>query len=80
MTQKQEAVPVVPTDRDCWEEVMIDFKGRSNPADNTGRKYTMTYIASAMGFSSRADRSATQVKREECLRIVFSEVAQFLRS
>ena len=44
MPQKQEAVPVVPTNRDCWEEVMIDLEGPSNPADKDGCKYTMTYI------------------------------------
>ena len=44
MPQKQESVPVVPTNRDCWEEVMIDLEGPSNPADKDGCKYTMTYI------------------------------------
>ena len=44
MPQKQETVPVVPTDRDCWEEVMIDLEGPSCPADKDGCKYTMTYI------------------------------------
>ena len=44
MPRKQEAVPVVPTGRDCWEEVMIDLEGPSNPADKNGCKYTMTYI------------------------------------
>ena len=36
MPQKQEAVPVIPTDRDCWEEVMIDLEGPSCPADKDG--------------------------------------------
>ena len=44
MPQKQEAVPVVPTNRDCWEEVMIDLEGPNSPADKAGCKYTMTYI------------------------------------
>ena len=44
MPQKQEAVAVVPTNRDCWEEVMIDLEGPSNPADKSGCVYTMTYI------------------------------------
>ena len=44
MPRKQEAVPVIPTGRDCWEEVMIDLEGPSNPADKDGCKYTMTYI------------------------------------
>ena len=35
MPRKQESVPVVPTDRDCWEEVMFDLEGPSNPADRT---------------------------------------------
>ena len=38
MPQIQDAIPVVPTNRDCWEEVMIDFEGP------TGCKYTTTYI------------------------------------
>jgi hypothetical protein len=44
MPRKQEAVPVIPTGRDCWEEVMIDLEGPSNPADKDRCKYTMTYI------------------------------------
>ena len=44
MPQKQETVPVVPTNQDCWEIVMIDLEGPSNPCDKTGCKYTMTYI------------------------------------
>ena len=42
--QKQETVPVVPTNQDCWEVVMIDLEGPSNPCDKSGCKYTMTYI------------------------------------
>ena len=42
--QKQETVPVVYTDQDCWEVVMIDLEGPCNPADKSGNKYTMTYI------------------------------------
>ena len=42
--RRQESVPVIPTDRDCWEEVMIDFEGSSNPAGKGGCKYTMTCI------------------------------------
>ena len=44
MPQKTPSVPVVPTNRDCWEEVMVDLEGPSNPADKNGCKYTMTYI------------------------------------
>ncbi len=44
MPKKQEAIPVIPTERDCWEEVMIDLEGPSNPSDKAGCKYTMTYI------------------------------------
>ena len=40
--RRQESIPVIPTDRDCWEEVMIDLEGPSNPADKGGCKYTMT--------------------------------------
>ena len=42
--QKQETIPTVPTNQDCWEVVMIDLEGPSNPCDKTGCKYTMTYI------------------------------------
>ena len=44
MPQKVETVPVVPSGRDCWEEVMIDIEGPSNPMDKDGCKYSMTYI------------------------------------
>ncbi len=44
MPKKQEAVAVVPSDSDCWQVVMIDFEGPSNPADKSGNKYTMTYV------------------------------------
>ena len=44
MPQKVETVPVVPSGRDCWEEVMIDIEGTSNPMDKDGCKYSMTHI------------------------------------
>ena len=44
MAQKQEAQPVIPTDAECWEEVMMDLEGPSNPPDKQGNKYSMTYI------------------------------------
>ena len=42
--RKQEQVAVVPTNRDCFQEVMIDIEGPSNPADKMGNKYVLTYI------------------------------------
>ena len=42
--RKQEQVPVVPTNRDCYQEVMIDVEGPNNPADKSGNKYVLTYI------------------------------------
>ena len=42
--QRQEAVPTIPTNCECWEEVMIDLEGPSNPSSKNGHKYTMTYI------------------------------------
>ena len=42
--QRQEAQPVIPTKADCWEEVMIDLEGPSNPSTKEGHKYSMTYI------------------------------------
>ena len=41
---RQEQVAVVPTNRDCFQEVMIDIEGPSNPADKMGNKYVLTYI------------------------------------
>ena len=41
---KQDAVAVKPRDLECWQEVMIDMEGPSNPADKLGNKYVMTYI------------------------------------
>ena len=41
---KQDAVSVKPVDGECWEEVMIDMEGPSNPADKAGNRYVMTYI------------------------------------
>ena len=42
--QKQEAVAVIPVGAECWEEVMVDLEGPSQPADKDGNIYTMTYI------------------------------------
>ena len=41
---KQDAVAVKPLDANCWEEVMVDMEGPSNPADKAGNRYVMTYI------------------------------------
>ena len=41
---KQDAVAVKPRSWECWQEVMIDMEGPSNPADKQGNKYVMTYI------------------------------------
>ena len=42
--QRQETIPTVPTNQDCWEVVMIDLEGPNHPADKSGCKYTMTYM------------------------------------
>ena len=42
--RKQEAVAVIPSNAECWDEVMIDLEGPNNPADKQGCKYHMTYI------------------------------------
>ena len=66
MPQKQEAVPVVPTNRDCWEEVMIDLEGPNSPADKAGCKYTMTYICClchALLIESSPKCNGTEVRR-----------------
>ncbi len=44
MAQKQESPEVVPVDAECWQEVMIDLEGPSNPPDKQGNKYSLTYI------------------------------------
>ena len=36
MPQKQEAVPAIRTDRDCYEEVMIDLEGPRTQQTKTG--------------------------------------------
>ena len=41
---KQDAVAVKPRKQECWQEVMIDMEGPSNPPDKRGNKYVMTYI------------------------------------
>ena len=40
---KQVAVRI-PTTAECWEEVMIDLEGPSQPPDKEGNIYSMTYI------------------------------------
>ena len=44
MPQKQEMVPVIPSGMDCWEEVMMDLEGPSNPPTKDGERYSFTYI------------------------------------
>ena len=41
---KQHSVAVKPMDSECWEEVMVDMEGPSNPPDKRGNRYVMTYI------------------------------------
>ena len=41
---RTEAVPVIPSGAECWEEVMVDIEGPSNPPDKDGNRYLMTYI------------------------------------
>ena len=41
---KQGAVPVQPRGFECWQEVMVDMEGPSNPCDRHGNKYVMTYV------------------------------------
>ena len=42
--QRTEQVPTIPTGRDCWEEVMVDLEGPSQPPDKDGCCYVFTYI------------------------------------
>ena len=41
---KTEAVAVKPTHLECWEEVMIDCEGPSNPPDSAGHHYILSYL------------------------------------
>ena len=41
---KTPAVATVPSNMDCWQEVMIDLEGPSSPPDAQGNRYLMTYI------------------------------------
>ena len=66
MPKKQEAMVVVPTNRDCWEEVMIDLEGPSEPVDKVECKYTMTYVCClcrALLIESSAKCSAAESTR-----------------
>ena len=46
---KQETGPVKPTHLHPWQEVMVDCEGTSQPADEQGCTYSLTYwAASAM--------------------------------
>jgi hypothetical protein len=42
--QKQQAIATKPLSAGCWEEVMIDLEGPSQPPDVAGNVYTMTYL------------------------------------
>ena len=42
--RKVEAIPSKPTDCDCWEEILVDVEGPSNPAGAEGQKYVLTYM------------------------------------
>ena len=41
---KNQSRGVVRPNVQCWEEVMIDFEGPSNPSDSRGNRYVLTYI------------------------------------
>ncbi|MCP4895732.1 MAG: transposase family protein, partial [bacterium] len=61
---KQEAVAVKPRPLECWQEVMVDVEGPSNPADRQGNRYVMTYICCL----------CHGVLLEPCKDLTFSEV------
>lgn len=45
MPQKQPAeIGIIPVDAECWEEIMIDLEGPSQPSDKEGCRYTLTYV------------------------------------
>ena len=41
---KQEQVAVKPTHLHPWEEVMVDCEGPSQPPDEKGNRYVLTYV------------------------------------
>ena len=61
---KQEAVAVKPRQLECWQEVMVDMEGPSNPSDKLGNRYVMTYICCL----------CHGVLLEPCRDLTFSEV------
>ena len=42
--QKQVAQAAIPIDAECWEEVMFDFEGPSQPCDKEGNRYGSSYV------------------------------------
>ena len=36
----------IPVTAECWQEVVVDLEGPSNPPDKDGNKFVMTYICS----------------------------------
>ena len=42
--RKQPSEAVIPVDAECWEEVMIDVEGPSQPCDKEGCRYSLTYV------------------------------------
>ena len=41
--RKQLSEALIPVDVECWEEVMIDLEGPSQPLDKDGNRYGFTY-------------------------------------
>ena len=55
--QKAPSEAVIPVDADCWEEVMIDLEGPSQPHDKDGNRYGFTYVC-CLCHGVLLDRSA----------------------
>ena len=53
--------PVIPVDAECWQEVMVDLEGPSQPADKQGNKYSFTYIWFMFAISMNTDSPGSRI-------------------
>ena len=63
--QKVPSSPSIPSELECWQEVMIDLEG-PNPRDKMGNRYYMTYICClchGVLINGMADTTAAEARR-----------------
>jgi hypothetical protein len=59
-------IPVKPTRCECWEDVMVDMEGPSNPPSAAGNRYVLTYmrcLSSTPLFEPVKRLTAAEVRR-----------------